>query len=160
MLNVDGTNNTSRPLSTSSQIYCTDCHTNDQARSFKGTGPNGPHGSSYSHLLQLNLYQEPAGGGSGNSAAGYALCSKCHNLTNLNNIRPHDPHMSYGCTTCHDPHGVIGGSAASNRAMINFDTAIVSSSTTYFGYFYNGTGSGQRGCYLRCHGESHNPQTY
>ncbi len=153
MLNVDGTNNTSRPLTTTSRLYCTDCHNNDQARLFGGTGPNGPHGSANSHLLQLNLYQEPAGGGGGNSAAGYALCSKCHNVANLGS--PHGDHRSYGCTTCHDPHGVIGGTPGSNRAMINFDTTIVSPGTTYFGYYYRGTGSGQKGCYLRCHGETH-----
>jgi predicted CXXCH cytochrome family protein len=160
MLNLDGTNNTSRPLTKTSQLYCSDCHNNDQARSSKGTGPNGPHGSSYPHLLQMNLYQEPAAGGSGNTTAGQALCNLCHNLTNLGNIAPHDPHRSYGCTTCHDPHGVIGGTAGANRAMMNFDTAIVSAGTTYFGYFYNGSGSGQKGCYLRCHGQNHGPITY
>ena len=160
MLNVDGTNNTSRPLTTTSQLYCSDCHNNDQARSFNGTGPNGPHGSSYPHLLQMNLYQEPSGGGSGNSTAGRALCNKCHTLTNLNNMRPHGPHMSYGCTTCHDPHGVIGGTAGANRATMNFDTAIVTKASTYFGYYSNGSAAGQSGCYVVCHGKSHNPITY
>ncbi len=65
MLNVDGTNNTSRPLTTSTILYCTDCHNNDQARSSNGTGPNGPHGSAYPHLLQLNLFQDAIGGGGG-----------------------------------------------------------------------------------------------
>lgn len=160
MLNVDGTNNTSRPLTTTSLLFCSDCHNNDLARSANGLGANGPHGSAYPHILQRNLFQEAAGGSSGNSSAGYALCSKCHNLTAINNIGPHGPHMSYGCTTCHDPHGVIGGSPSSNRAMMNFDTAIVSASTAYFGYFYRGTGSGQRGCYLRCHSQGHGPYTY
>jgi predicted CXXCH cytochrome family protein len=158
MLNIDGTNNTNRPLTSTSVIYCTDCHSNDQSRAFNGSGANGPHGSAYPHLLQMNLYQEPASGGSGNSSAGRALCNKCHNLSNLSNLRPHGPHMSYGCTTCHDPHGVIGGNATSNRAMINFDTAIVRKGSTYYGYFYNGTG--QKGCYLSCHGAGHNPETY
>jgi predicted CXXCH cytochrome family protein len=156
MLNIDGTNNTSRPLTTTTQLYCTDCHSSNQARAFNGTGPNGPHGSSYPHLLQMNLYQEPAGGGSGNSAAGRALCNKCHNVSSLGS--PHGNHNSYGCTTCHDPHGVIGGTPTSNRAMINFDTGIISSGTTYFGYYYNG--STQKGCYVRCHGTGHNPQSY
>jgi len=160
MLNVDGTDNMNRPLTTSSLLYCTDCHNNDQARSFNGSGPNGPHGSSFQHLLQLNLYIEPAGGGSGNSTSGRALCNKCHDVSLIGNIRPHGNHNSYGCTTCHDPHGVIGGNAASNRAMINFDTGVVTAGGTYFGYFYNGSGSGQKGCYLRCHGEGHNPITY
>ncbi len=160
MLNVDGSNNTSRPLTTSSQLYCTDCHNNDQARLFRGTGPNGPHGSLFPHLLQLNLFQEPAGGGTGNSFAGYALCSKCHNLTNLRNIAPHAPHMRFGCTSCHDPHGVIGGSVGSSRAMMNFDTAIMSKGTAFSGYFYLGAGPGQKGCYLKCHGQNHGPATY
>jgi hypothetical protein len=160
MLNIDGSNNTNRPLTTTSQIYCTDCHNNDQARSTLGTGPNGPHGSSYPHLLQMSLFQEPAGGGNGNSISASALCNKCHNLTTLNSLKPHDKHKAHGCTTCHDPHGVIGGSTASNRAMINFDTAVVSKGTTYFGFFYSGTGSGQRGCYVNCHGKGHNPLTY
>lgn len=161
MLNVDGvTSNTSRPLTTSSIIYCTDCHNNNQARSSNGTGPNGPHGSSFPHLLQMNLFQEPAGGGSSGATNMAALCSKCHNLTNLNNIRPHDPHKTYSCSSCHDPHGVIGGSVATNRGMVNMDTAVASRSTTYFGYFYRGLTTGQRGCYVTCHGKNHNPYTY
>jgi predicted CXXCH cytochrome family protein len=161
MLNLDGvTNNTSRPLTLSSVIYCIDCHNNNQARSSNGAGPNGPHGSTFPHLLQLNLYQEPAGGGSGGGATGGALCNKCHNLTTVRNQSVHSPHNSYACTTCHDPHGVIGGNAGANRAMMNVDTGVVTKATTYFGYFYRGTGSGQKGCYMVCHGKSHNPITY
>lgn len=161
MLNLDGvTSNTSRPLTTSSMIYCTDCHNNNQARSSNGTGPNGPHGSTFPHLLQLNLFQEPVGGGSSSSTTMAAMCNKCHNLTTLLNIRPHDEHKTYSCSSCHDPHGVIGGSVGTNRGMINLDTAVASKGTTYFGYFYRGLTSGQRGCYLTCHGKSHNPYTY
>ncbi|MDE3198489.1 MAG: hypothetical protein KGN84_19225 [Acidobacteriota bacterium] len=158
MLDVNNVNILSRPLSTTTQLYCTDCHNNNAARSVNGSGPDGPHGSTFPHLLEFNLYQEPAGGGSGNTAAGYALCSKCHNLTNLNNIAPHSPHARYGCTTCHDPHGVIGGNPVTNRAMMNFDTGVVSKATTYFGYFY--VSSSTRGCYVTCHGERHNPYGY
>ena len=160
MLNVDGTNNTNRPLTSSSVMYCTDCHTNDQARSSKGTGPNGPHGSANQHLLQFFLYQEPSGGASGgNNAANYALCNKCHNVQgSLRNNGLHSTHMGTGaaCTTCHDPHGVIGGTPATNRAMMNLDTAVNRPAGGYLGYFYGAT----KGCYLICHGESHNPRTY
>jgi predicted CXXCH cytochrome family protein len=161
MLDINNSPIASRPLTTTSLLYCSDCHNNDKARSINGTGPNGAHGSSFLHLLQFNLYQEPAGGGTGNTAAGYALCSKCHNLTNLNNVRPHDPHMRYACTTCHDPHGVINGSAANAKGMMNFDSAIVTAVTvgasSYLGYYNTGA---TRGCYLTCHGERHNPYTY
>ena len=162
MLNVDGTNNTNRPLSTSTLLYCTDCHNNDQARSSNGAGPNGPHGSAYPHLLQLNLFQDAigGGGGGGGGTSAAALCNKCHNLTTVRNENPHDDHSGVGCTTCHDPHGVIGGNAGANRAMMNFDTSIAAKATTNFGYFYMGNGSGQKGCYTNCHGENHNPRTY
>ena len=162
MLNVDGTNNTNRPLSTSTLLYCTDCHNNDQARSSNGAGPNGPHGSAYPHLLQLNLFQDAigGGGGGGGGTSAAALCNKCHNLTTVRNENPHDDHSGVGCTTCHDPHGVIGGNAGANRAMMNFDTSVAAKATTNFGYFYMGTGSGQKGCYTNCHGENHNPHTY
>lgn len=161
MLNVDGvTNNTSRPLTTSTRLYCTDCHNSDQARSSNGTGPNGPHGSIYPHLLQLNLYQDPVGGGGGGGlgSTGAALCGKCHNLTTVRGISPHgDNHSNVACTTCHDPHGVIGGTPAANRAMMNFDTGVAAKATTYYGFYYTGA---QKGCYTNCHGENHNPHTY
>ena len=163
MLNVDGvTNNTSRPLTTSSILYCTDCHNNNQARSSNGTGPNGPHGSTFPHLLQLNLYQDPGGGGGGGGGGttASALCNKCHNVSLLSGTPHASEHRGSGCTVCHDPHGVIGGNPGANRAMMNLDTGIISKSTTYFGYFYLGAGSGQKGCYLTCHGENHNGRTY
>ena len=36
------------------QIFCTDCHNSDDNREFGGTGPNGPHGSNYAHILERN----------------------------------------------------------------------------------------------------------
>ena len=161
MLNVDGvTNNTNRPLTTSTLIYCTDCHNNDQARNSNGTGPNGPHGSSFPHLLQFNLFQDAVGGGGGGGggSTGSALCNKCHNVSTVRNESPHDDHNGVGCTTCHDPHGVIGGSAGANRAMMNFDTSIAAKASTYFGYYY--VSSSTKGCYTNCHGENHNPHSY
>lgn len=164
MLNVDGvTNNTNRPLTTATILYCTDCHNSDQARSSNGTGPNGPHGSAYPHLLQFNLAQDAVGGGGGGgggSSTGSALCNKCHNVSTVRNESPHDEHGGVGCTTCHDPHGVIGGSASANRAMMNFDTSVAAKASVYFGYYYLGTSGGQKGCYTNCHGENHNPHNY
>ena len=165
MLNIDGTNNTSRPLTVASLIYCTDCHDNDQARSSKGAGPNGPHGSAYQHLLQFFLYQEPSGGGSGGSnvATNYSMCNKCHVVEGTNSLASnglHSTHLDRGaaCTTCHDPHGVIGGTATTNRALMNLDRGVVTASGGFLGYYTTTAGHG--GCYLTCHGEGHRPETY
>jgi hypothetical protein len=155
MLNINGTQNTSRPLTTTTILYCSDCHNSNNARSSGGTGANGPHGSTFRHLLQFNLRQDgsPGGGGSGAS-----LCGKCHNLTTVGNERPHPDHNGEACDSCHDPHGVIGGNPASNRAMMNFDLGMAAKSTTYFGYYYRAANS--KGCYTNCHGQNHNPETY
>jgi hypothetical protein len=170
MLNLDGTSNTNRPLSPATPIYCTDCHSNDQARSFKGTGPNGPHGSANIHLLQLTLYQAGTtgtGGSSASSAPGYALCNKCHNVndatgTSVKKIGPHgDNHNSVACTTCHDPHGVIGGNPVANFALINFDAYEVKAGSSGYGLW--GARSGATvtgGCYLNCHGQNHSNNSF
>jgi predicted CXXCH cytochrome family protein len=161
MLDVNNASILTRPLTRTSQIYCTDCHNNNQARSSNGTGPNGPHGSTFPHLLALNLSQDSAGGGGGTTA--YNLCVRCHSLTTLRNESVHNDHVggdgNTGCTTCHDPHGVIGGNAVSNLAMMNLDTAVATkaSGATYYGFYYSG---GRIGCYLTCHGENHNPHSY
>jgi hypothetical protein len=154
MLNVNGTSNTSRPLTTATMLYCTDCHDNNQARSSAGTGPNGPHASTFRHLLQFDLLQDGTGGG----GTGAALCAKCHNLSTIRNERPHDDHNGVGCDTCHDPHGVIGGTPGANRAMQNFDTGVAIKATNGWGYYY--VSANQKGCYTVCHGENHNPHTY
>jgi predicted CXXCH cytochrome family protein len=159
MLNVGGTSNTNRPLTTKSLLYCTDCHSSDQARSSGGTGPNGPHGSIYPHLLQLNFTQDTVGsGGGGGGSTGTALCAKCHNLTTVQGETPHGEHNGYSCSTCHDPHGVIGGNPVNNRAMMNFDTGVALAATSGWGFFYVSTTT--RGCYTNCHGENHNPHGY
>jgi predicted CXXCH cytochrome family protein len=165
MLNASGTSNTNRPLTNTSRLYCTDCHNADDARSAGGTGPNGPHGSTYPHLLQFNLCQDSSGGGGGCSwgtlpAGGAGLCSKCHNITTITGESPHNTgdHQATGCTTCHDPHGVIGGTPQANRAMMNFDGAVAQAATNGWGYFY--TSTTQRGCFTNCHGRNHNPEGY
>ncbi len=49
MWNLDGRTE-GRPITT--RILCTDCHNSDDNREFGGTGPNGPHGSQFSHILE------------------------------------------------------------------------------------------------------------
>ena len=103
------------------------------------------------------------GSGGGNVASNYALCNKCHVVEGTNSLASsgvHSEHLQQGaaCTTCHDPHGVIGGTAITSRALMNFDTAVVRPSGGYLGYFTTTAGHG--GCYLSCHGEGHTPRTY
>jgi predicted CXXCH cytochrome family protein len=163
MLDVNKNPMANRPLTRTSYVYCVDCHDNNQARSNNGTGPNGPHGSTFSHLLAFNLYQDTGGGGGGGTTA-YDLCARCHNITTLrNDTGVHNKHLSgdvnAGCTVCHDPHGVVGGSTVSNFAMVNLDTTIAKAPNggTFYGVTYSG---GRITCYLTCHGENHNPQSY
>lgn len=101
MLNVDGTTPSSRSLSVTGSILCTDCHNADDSREFGGQGPNGPHGSQYFHIVERryefsqvaalaapgtaiqNLYPSPSLSAGGAAPGPYALCGKCHNLSNI-----------------------------------------------------------------------------
>ena len=49
MLNLDGA---TQGRSVGVQILCTDCHNSDDNREFGGLGPNGPHGSKWTHILE------------------------------------------------------------------------------------------------------------
>jgi len=90
------------------RILCSDCHNSDDNREFGGAGPNGPHGSQYTHILERryefsqvapgippaggpgttiqNLFPSPVltpGCGSYPCPSPYALCAKCHDLTSV-----------------------------------------------------------------------------
>ncbi|MBU5614522.1 cytochrome c3 family protein [Geomonas azotofigens] len=153
-------------LSSSSVIYCSDCHGSDQSRKGGGTGPNGPHGSSYKHLLLRNydtdFYPQSY------SDANYALCFRCHyqqrlfdatspfsvTATGLSLHNVHVVQQGVPCFICHDPHGVSrvnGGSEQHNAHLINFATnfGIVAS--------YDSTAT-PKNCTSNCH--SSNPRSY
>jgi len=103
MMNLDGITSSSRTLGSgqADSIFCTDCHNSDDNREFGGTGPAGPHGSQYSHVMErryefsqvgavagpgtpiLNLFISPNLSAGGGSSGPYALCGKCHNLSNI-----------------------------------------------------------------------------
>ncbi|HYA64412.1 MAG TPA: hypothetical protein VED66_14510 [Candidatus Sulfotelmatobacter sp.] len=140
MLNLNGTPS-ARLVGT--RIFCTDCHNSDDNREFGGTGPNGPHGSTYSHLLERNYQFSQAvvpGGRVTNlypmpdlSPQGpYALCAKCHDLTKVNSIvswRQHQAHVAqdgFSCSVCHTAHGVGAVSAGvTGQRLVNFDINVV-----------------------------------
>lgn len=118
------------------QIFCTDCHNSDDNREFGGSGPSGPHGSTYPHIMERRYEMSqvspgvfPAGGpgspiiaatlfpgqltSAGGAAPGpWALCGKCHDLTNVlgnNTFQYHSLHVStvgISCSVCHTAHGM------------------------------------------------------
>lgn len=150
------------PLTSSSLIYCTDCHNNNQGPNAGGTGPNGPHGSIYPPLLERNLALKDGGM---ESIAQYALCYKCHDQSQILNgsggaygnvaslHRLHVKGANTACTTCHDPHGVPG-----RTHLINFNTDYVQASSGVLEFRDQGTFSGT--CTLKCHGKDHNNTPY
>jgi len=144
------------PWSTASRMYCSDCHNNNQGPDNNGTGPAGPHGSIYTPILERQLTLTDTGS---YNSANSAMCYKCHSETSIRantGFRRHSLHINrgYACTTCHDPHGV-----ASKPHLINFNTTYVTPSSS--GRLeYNSTGFRTGNCYLRCHGENHNPGRY
>ena len=99
MLNLDGK---TQGRAMGIRIYCTDCHNSDDNREFGGTGPSGPHGSKWTHLLErryefsqapgpgqrvTNLFPNPDLSVNGP----YALCAKCHNLSIGSEHREFEP---------------------------------------------------------------------
>ena len=147
------------PWTTTSRMYCTDCHASD------GTGsPAGPHGSIYPHILKR---QNNTTDNTAESAAAYALCYGCHNRTSILgdiSFKEHSKHIvgeRTPCITCHDPHGISStqGNSTNNSNLINFWTTIVTNSSGGIRRF-DDQGSFKGRCYLTCHGENHNPLSY
>jgi predicted CXXCH cytochrome family protein len=171
MLNLDGI---TQGRTMGSQIFCTDCHNNDDSRESGGKSPNGPHGSQYSHILerQYSFAQAPVPGGlipsqylypnpilDPGPTGTYALCAKCHNLNLLSlSWTGHTSHVvtdGFSCSICHTPHGMGSTSATiSGQRLVNFDVNVVApNGATPITYSYNG---GSASCTLTCHGQSHN----
>jgi predicted CXXCH cytochrome family protein len=155
------------------QILCTDCHNSDDNREFGGTGPNGPHGSKWTHILErryefsqtgtpavpggiiVNLFPTPD-----LSVAGpYALCGKCHDIPNqiMRNTswNQHANHINAGfsCSTCHTAHGMGAASGTiSGERLINFDANVVAANAG-LPISYNRAANT---CVLVCHAVAHN----
>jgi hypothetical protein len=153
------------------RVLCTDCHNNDNSREFGGTGPNGPHGSKYDHILERPYVMSQVGTGASPGtlivnlnprlvldsapASPYALCAKCHNLDYINisqSWSEHGRHIQKGfsCSACHSAHGVPAGtSGVTGSALVSFDMNVVGSNNNR-PVTYNGSS-----CTLRCHEKAH-----
>ncbi len=167
MLNLDGITQ-GRAMGT--QILCTDCHNSDDNREFGGTGPNGPHGSKWTHILErryefnqavapgqliTNLFQNPDLSVNGP----YAMCGKCHNLSNImanSSFSQHQSHISAGftCSACHTAHGIGGVNPnLSGQRLVNFDVNVVAPNGGAPISYNRATNT----CTLTCHNTLHSP---
>ena len=167
MLNLDGATQ-GRAMGT--QVFCTDCHNADDNREFGGAGPNGPHGSKWTHILErryefsqaptpgqlvTNLFPSPDLSVNGP----YGLCGKCHDLSNqiIKNTSwsQHSSHINAGftCSTCHTAHGMGAASGTiSGERLVNFDVNVVAGNGA-LPVSYNRTANT---CVLVCHQVAHN----
>jgi hypothetical protein len=166
MLNQNGT--ASRLMGV--RIFCSDCHNSDDNREFGGSGPNGPHGSVYSHLLEHNYQFSQAavpGGQVTNTFPNpdlslngpYGMCAKCHDLSKVvadTSFTHHNNHISqdgFSCSVCHTAHGMGSiGPGVSGERLVNFDINVVGQNNGA-PISYN---RGSNTCTLTCHQTVHN----
>jgi len=165
MLNLDGV---TQGRSMGTQILCTDCHNSDDNREFGGIGPNGPHGSRWTHILERR-YEFSQAPGPGQFISNlfpfpdlsvngpYALCGKCHDLTKImanTSFSEHARHINDGfsCSTCHTAHGMGSGSGTiSGERLVNFDINVVAPNGGNPVSYSRATNS----CGLTCHNHPH-----
>lgn len=147
------------PYTSSSIIFCTDCHNNNDT-----LAPSGPHGSVYEFLLEENYTTQDF---TQENATNYALCYKCHDRNSILNdisFSLHNKHIiaeNTPCSACHDAHGISNtqGNSLNNTHLINFDITIVQpDSQSRLRFEDTGIFSGR--CFLNCHGKSHEPEIY
>jgi predicted CXXCH cytochrome family protein len=144
-------------------LRCTDCHNNDQGRRAGGSGPDGPHGSNYSFLLERNYTTTDV---VPESEHEYELCYKCHARASIlsdQSFPAHNKHITEEqapCTTCHDPHGIAPSRAQHGNYthLINFDTRYVQPNNGV--REFNDLGQRRGSCTLRCHGSIHDHRAY
>ena len=151
-------------------IACSDCHNSDQSKKAGGSGPNGPHGSRYEHIL-IARYDMPVKGAAGRSTScssyrsDYALCFTCHSedfvmtsgtafvSAGSNEHARHVVDRCLPCFACHDPHGVPaqdGATSQNNAHLINFDRGYAASPAIPIPR-YTTLSPGSGSCTVSCH---------
>jgi len=153
------------PWTTSSQMFCTDCHAGNNGPGAGGTGPAGPHGSAYPYILerQYNTLD-----GLPYSQNLYDLCFKCHSATSIldnTSFKEHKKHIEgedTPCGVCHDPHGIssLQGNSTNNSHLINFDLSVVFPEPNSGLLEFEDRGIFQGSCTLTCHGKDHRDDGY
>lgn len=171
MLDFDGGTTHGRTMG--GQIFCTDCHNSDDNREFGRTGPNGPHGSKWWHLLERDYEDSQAPGGPGTqitvnlnpqpdlSVNGpYGMCAKCHSLSIVMQTTSwayHNNHVvtdGLSCSTCHNAHGMTSTTAnPTGVRMVDFDLNVVGRN----GALDISYDPGSNSCVLQCHNVAHDP---
>ncbi len=169
MLDFAGTTTNGRTMG--NQIFCTDCHNSDDNREFGLSGPNGPHGSKWLHILERQYLFSQAPGGPGTTITvnvnpspdlsvngPYGMCAKCHDLNNVisgASWPQHKLHVwdeGFSCSVCHNPHGMTATSAnPTGVRMVDFDLNVVGKNGTA-DISYN---EGANTCTLTCHNQAH-----
>jgi predicted CXXCH cytochrome family protein len=151
-------------LTTSTMMYCSDCHASDSGPAAGGGGPGGVHGSNNTALLALNYDTSDF---THESDHAYAMCYKCHDRTSIlaDQSFPHRKHVvdaSTPCSACHDGHGIsmVQGNARNNAHLINFDRTIVRADPTTGRLEYQSTGMFSGQCTTSCHGVTHVGTSY
>ncbi|MGI9104271.1 MAG: cytochrome c3 family protein [Terriglobales bacterium] len=172
MLKLDGT---TLGRAIGSRIFCSDCHNSDDNRESGGAGPNGPHGSTFTHLLErrYEMTQAPTPGAvvtnplpnpDFTATGPYALCDKCHDLSSvISSSSPFTRHVShvrtdgFSCSVCHTSHGMGGTNAnVTGERLVDFDINVVAP-LGQTPISYNRTA---KTCTLTCHGVPHNASKY
>ncbi|OGW25841.1 MAG: hypothetical protein A2X59_00410 [Nitrospirae bacterium GWC2_42_7] len=131
------------PLTTSSRIKCSDCHSSDGYNAAKGT-----HGSVYEHILKKKYVESIR---SAENELNYELCYSCHRREYL--LRTdgwnHGKHVKMtSCKTCHNSHG-----SKYNPYLIDFEpTAVFTNSEVKLEFQFV---ENHITCQLKCHDRDH-----
>jgi predicted CXXCH cytochrome family protein len=153
------------PWTTSSLMYCSDCHASESSTSAGGGGPSGTHGSNFEGLLSSRYETSEF---VSESASSYALCYRCHDRSSILEDRSFPLHKKHivdertSCAACHDSHGIssMQGNTTNNSNLINFATNFAQplASNGRLEFKDNGTFRGE--CTLSCHGANHDATRY